>query len=151
MIDWPQGGVTECERGRIKSEWQGRSGKWPKRCSRCFFFFFFSPGAGRLLGWFGRVTVGRPSSHPHALVGVSNGRLRVVHGQHQARTPHHQLVVTVRQLPVQVVGGGSGGASAAVDPRGVGADRDVAVGQVHVAVAQDEVRVIVLQLELVLG
>lgn len=121
------------------------------KCSRCFFFLFFLARCWTFARWFGRVTVGRPSSHPHALVGISDGRLRVVHGQHQARTPHHQLVVTVRQLPVQVVGGGSGGASAAVDPRGVGADRDVAVGQVHVAVAQDEVRVIVLQLELVLG
>lgn len=80
------------------------------------FFLFFLARCWTFARWFGGVTVGRTSSHPHALVGVSDGRLRVVHGQHQARTPHHQLMVTVRQLPVQVVGGGSGGASAAVDP-----------------------------------
>lgn len=85
-----------------------------------------------------RSRVGRTSLQPHALVGVGDGRLRVVHRQHQARAPHHQLVVAVRQLPVQVVRGGGGG-GAAVDPRGVGADRDVAVGQVDVAVGQDEI------------
>lgn len=149
MIDWPQGGVRERERGRIKSEWREKVASGQKDVADAFFSFFLAR-CWTFARWLSRVTVGRMASHPHALVGVSDGRLRVVHGQHQARTPHHQLVVTVRQLPVQVVGGG-GCASAAVDPRGVCADRDVAVGQVDVAVGQDEVRVVVLQLALILG
>lgn len=86
-------------------------------------------------------------------MGVCDRRLGVVHGQHQARAPHHQLVVAVRQLSVQVVGGGGAGegrAAAGVGARGVGADGDVAVGQVDVAVGQDEVGVVVLQLALIL-
>lgn len=75
-------------------------------------------------------------------------RLQVVHGQHQARAPHHQLVVGVRQLAVQLV---QAAAAAGVGARGVRADRDVAVRQVDVAVRQDQVRVVVLQLALVLG
>lgn len=43
------------------------------------------------------------------MVEVCEGRLRVIHGQHQAGAPHHQLVISVRQLPVQVVGGGGAG------------------------------------------
>lgn len=45
----------------------------------------------------------RLSSHPQAVVGVREGRLRVIHGQHQARAPHHQLVVSIRQLSVQII------------------------------------------------
>lgn len=52
---------------------------------------------------------GERPSHPHAVVEVCEGRLRVIHGQHQAGAPHHQLVISVRQLPVQVVGGGGAG------------------------------------------
>lgn len=87
-------------------------------------------------------------------MGVCERRLGVVHGQDQARPPHHQLVISVGQLPVQVVGGGATAeapAAAGVGPRGVCADGDVAVGQVDVTVRQDEVGVVVLQLALVLG
>lgn len=97
---------------------------------------------------------GERPSHPHAVVEVCEGRLRVIHGQHQAGAPHHQLVISVRQLPVQVVGGGGAGegrAAARVGTWGVCADRDVAVGQVDVAVCEDEVGVVILQLALVLA
>lgn len=93
------------------------------------------------------------SSHLHVAVGVCKGQLGVIHGQHQARAPHHQLMIPVRQLSVQVVrgcGASKGWASAGVGPRGVGADCDVAVGQVDVTVCQDEVRVVILQLALIL-
>lgn len=62
---------------------------------------------------------GDVSSHLHVAVGVCKGRLRVIHGQHQARAPHHQLMIPVRQLSVQVVrgcGAGKGWAAAGVGP-----------------------------------
>lgn len=70
-------------------------------------------------------------------VGVRERRLGVVHGQHQTRAPHHQLVIAVRQLSVQVVGAGGareGRPAAGVGAGGVGADGDVAVREVDVAV-----------------
>lgn len=84
----------------------------------------------RRLGWVsdGRLSGSAPSSHLQVAVGVRERRLGVVHGQHQTRAPHHQLVVAVRQLSVQVVGAACAGAG------GVGADGDVAVAQVDVAV-----------------
>lgn len=68
-------------------------------------------GTGRLLDGSGQFESDGLSgfSHPHAVVEVCEGRLRVIHGQHQARAPHHQLVISVRQLPVQVIGGGGAG------------------------------------------
>lgn len=93
------------------------------------------------------------SSHPQAVLGVCEGRLRVIHGQHQACAPHHQLVIPVRQLSVQVIRGGGAGEgrpTAGVGTCGVCADCDVAVGQVDVTVCQDEVRVVILQLALIL-
>lgn len=102
-----------------------------------------------------RTAVSGSSSHLQVAVGVRERRLGVVHGQHQARAPHHQLVVAVAQLPVQVVGAREGrppgAAAAAGDAGGVGADGDVSVGQVDVAVGQDEVRVVIFQLALVLA
>lgn len=87
--------------------------------------------------------------------GVREGGLGVVHGQDQTSTPHHQLVVPVRQLAVQVIsgddgGGGARGPSTGVGAAGVRAHSDVTVGQADVPVRQDEVRVVVLQLALVL-
>lgn len=73
---------------------------------------FFLARCWTFARWLGRVRVGLTSSHPHALVGVDDWRFRVVHWQHQACAPHHQLVVAIRQLPVQVIGGGSGGSAA---------------------------------------
>lgn len=68
-------------------------------------------------------------------MGVHERRLGVVHGQHQTRAPHHQLVIAVRQLSVQVVSGARVGRPAAgVGTGGVSADGDVAVGEVDVAV-----------------
>lgn len=95
------------------------------------------------------------ASHPHTVSGVREGGLGVVHGQDQTSTPHHQLVVPVRQLAVQVIsgddgGGGARGPSTGVGAAGVRAHRDVTVGQADVPVRQDEVRVVVLQLALVL-
>lgn len=93
------------------------------------------------------------TSHLHVAVGVCKGWLRVVHGQDQACAPHHQLIIPVRQLSVQVIRGGGaskGQATAGVGTRGVGTDSDVTVGQVDIAVCQDEVRVVILQLALVL-
>lgn len=93
------------------------------------------------------------TSHMHAVVGVCKGWLRVIHGQDQARAPHHQLIIAVRQLSVQVIRGGGtskGRTTAGVGTCGVCTDSDVAVGQVDVAVCQDEVRVVILQLALVL-
>lgn len=87
-------------------------------------------------------------------MGVCEGRLRVIHGEYEARPPHHQLVISARQLSVQVIGGGDtdeASAAAGVGSRGVRADGDVAVGQADVAVRQDEVGVVVLQLALILG
>lgn len=84
-------------------------------------------------------------SHPQV---IRERRLRVVHGQNEARAPHHQLVIAVRQLPVQVV---RGQAVAGAGACGVSADRDVAISQADVTVRQDEVRVVVLQLTLILG
>lgn len=55
------------------------------------------------------VCVDGLSSHPHAVVGICKGRLRVIHGQHQARAPHHQLMISIRQLSVQVIRGGHAG------------------------------------------
>lgn len=93
------------------------------------------------------------SSHLQVAVGVRERWLGVVHGQHQARAPHHQLVVAVAQLPVQVVRAREGRAptAAAGGAGGVGADGDVSVGQVDVAVGQDEVRVVIFQLALILA
>lgn len=99
------------------------------------------------------VCAGRLSSHPHAVMGVCKGRLRVIHGQHQARAPHHQLMIPIRQLPVQVIRAGSAGKSrtaANVGPRGICTDCDVTVGQVDITIRQDEVRVVILQLTLIL-
>lgn len=70
-------------------------------------------------------------------VGVRERRLGVVHGQHQTRASHHQLVIAVRQLSVQVVRAGGarvGRPAARVGAGGVGADGDIAVGEVDVAV-----------------
>lgn len=70
-------------------------------------------------------------------MGVRERRLGVVHGQHQARAPHHQLVVAVGQLSVQVVRAGGareGRAAAGAGAAGVGADGDVAVAQIDVTV-----------------
>lgn len=94
-----------------------------------------------------------PSSHLHVVVGVCKGRLRVIHGQHQARAPHHQLMIPVRQLSVQVIRGGAaskGRTAAGVGTCGISADCDVAVGQVDITVGQDEVGVVILQLALIL-
>lgn len=104
-------------------------------------------GGGRFsrrLGWVsdGRLSGSAPSSHLQVAVGVRERRLGVIHGQHQTRAPHHQLMIAVRQLSVQVV--------AAAGAGGVGADGDVAVAQVDVAVRQDEVRVVIFQLALIL-
>lgn len=107
--------------------------------------------------WWTAVSGSASSSHLQVAVGVRERRLGVVHGQHQARAPHHQLVVAVAQLPVQVVRAREGqppaaaAAAAAGDAGGVGADGDVSVGQVDVAVGQDEVRVVIFQLALVLA
>lgn len=95
------------------------------------------------------------ASHPHAVTWVGERGLGVVHGQDQTSTPHHQLVVPVRQLAVQVIsgddgGGGARGPSTGVGAAGVRAHSDVTVGQADVPVRQDEVRVVVLQLALVL-
>lgn len=87
-------------------------------------------------------------------VGVHERRLGVVHGQHQARAPHHQLVIAVGQLSVQVVRAGGareGRAVAGAGAGGVGADGDVAVGQIDMSVRQDEVRVVIFQLALILA
>lgn len=65
-------------------------------------------------------------------MGVCERRLRVVHGQHQARAPHHQLVVAGGQLSVQLVCAGKAGEARAA--AAVGADGDVAVGQIDMAV-----------------
>lgn len=93
------------------------------------------------------------TSHLHVVAGVCERWLRVIHGQYQTRAPHHQLIIPIRQLSVQVIRGGGaskGRTTAGVGTCGVSTDCDVAVGQVHIAVCQDEVGVVVLQLALVL-
>lgn len=105
---------------------------------------------GRLLGGSGRFEADGWSSHLQVVLRVLEGRLGVVHGQHQARAPHHQLVVPTHQLSVQVIGGGSAGTAAGAGACGISTDRDVAVGQADVAVRQDQVGVVVLQLALIL-
>lgn len=82
-----------------------------------------------------RLSGSASSSHLQVAVGVRERRLRVVHGQHQARAPHHQLVVAGGQLSVQLVGGASEArAAAGVAAATVGADGDVAVAQIDMAV-----------------
>ena len=85
------------------------------------------------------------------VVGVRKGGFGVVHGQDEARAPHHQFVIPTGQLPVQLLRGHGRRSAAGVDAAAVRAHRDVAVGQVDVAVRQDEVRIVVLELALVLG
>lgn len=96
----------------------------------------------------GRLSGSAPPSHLQVAVGVGERGLGVVHGQHQTRAPHHQLVIAVGQLSVQVV---RGRAAAGVGAAGIGADGNVAVGQIDMAVRQDEVGVVIFQLALVLA